>query len=126
LITVRQDPVAAGDWPTSVGKVILILVMTLAGLVGSAAGQPGLHDPNLPTVKPEALRQLSDDRIKDKILVETQARYANRCVCPYMTRDAHGRSCKGRHEVVKSEHQAVCYPRQVTTEMVDDWRRRHP
>ena len=107
------------------GKVILI-VMTLLGLVGSAAGQTGLHDPNLPTVKQEALRQLSDDRTKDKILAEAQGRYPNRCVCPYMTRDARGRSCKGRHEAVATGHPPVCYPRQVTAAMVNDWRRRHP
>jgi hypothetical protein len=104
----------------------LILALTLAGLADPTAAQTSLHDPNLPTVGPGALQQLSDDRIKDKILQETQAHYANRCVCPYMTRDAHGRSCKGRHEIIKTKPGPVCYPSQVTTGMITDWRRRHP
>ena len=104
----------------------LIVATSLAGLAGPVPAQTALHDPNLPTVQPDVLRQLSNDRVKDKILEETQARYANRCICPYMTRDANGRSCKGRHDLVKTKPQPVCYPRQVTAEMIGDWRRLHP
>ena len=85
-----------------------------------------LRDPTLPSVQPQALQQLSDDRIRQKIMQESQAHYGGRCVCAYETHDARGRSCKGRHEVIKTDPQPVCYPRQVTDEMVNDWRLKHP
>jgi len=82
-------------------------------------------DPNLPTVHQEELRQLSDMRIREHIIQESLAHYPSRCVCPYQTKDLHGRSCKGRHEVVKTAPLPVCYPRQVSSEMTMEWRRRH-
>jgi hypothetical protein len=72
------------------------------------------HDPNLPTVKPEALQRLSDTRVRQQVMLESQAKYRERCVCPYQTRDAKGRSCKDRHELVQSKPQPICYPEQVT------------
>jgi hypothetical protein len=81
------------------------------------------HDPNLPTVKPEVLEQLSDTRVRQQIIQESQAKYRGRCVCPYQTRDASGRSCKGRHEIVRSDPQPSCRPEQVTPRMMDEWRK---
>jgi hypothetical protein len=83
------------------------------------------HDPNLPTVKPEALERLSDTRVRQQIMLESEAKYRGRCVCPYLTRDAKGRSCKGRHELVQSKPQPICYPEQVTPAMMSEWRRQH-
>lgn len=88
--------------------------------------QAPLHDPNLPTVKPEALQQLSDNRIRYKIMRESQAFYPRRCVCPYQTRDSAGRSCKGRHELVKTGTRPICYPGQVSKQMINDWRHQQP
>jgi hypothetical protein len=83
------------------------------------------HDPNLPSVKPEALQRLSDTRVRQQIMQESQAKYRGHCVCPYQARDAKGRPCKGRHEVVQSKPQPICYPKQVTPAMMSDWRRHH-
>ncbi len=107
-------------------KIASAAALVVVGLASSLQAQTALHDPNLPTVKPDALQQLSDDRIQQQILLHSQARYAGRCVCPYMTRDSHGRSCKARHEVIKSNPVPMCYPRQVTPEMISAWRRQHP
>ena len=85
-----------------------------------------LVDPNLPSVKTEALQQLTDNRVRQRIMQESQSHYSGRCVCQYQTKDSHGRSCKGRHEVIKTKPQPLCYPGQVTSEMVSDWRQRHP
>ena len=85
-----------------------------------------LVDPNLPSVNPELLQQLTDNRIWQRIMQESQSHYSGRCVCPYQTKDSHGRSCKGRHEVIKTKPQPLCYPSQVDSEMVSDWRQRHP
>lgn len=81
-----------------------------------------LKDPNLPHARPEALQQLSDTRIRQKIMLQSQARYAGRCVCRYQTRDSKGRSCKGRHEIIKISPQPICYPEQVTPAMITRWK----
>jgi hypothetical protein len=99
---------------------LLIATMTL-----NAYAAP-LVDPNLPSVKPESLQQLTDNRVRQRIMQESQSHYSGRCVCQYSTKDSHGRSCKGRHEAIKTKPQPLCYPSQVTTEMVSDWRAHHP
>jgi len=103
----------------------LFSVLILWPLTAPVVAQTSLHDPSLPTVKSEVLRQLSNDRIRQRIMRQSQAHYAGRCVCAYMTKDTNGRPCKGRHVVIKSEPQPICYPGQVTDRMVTDWRGRH-
>ena len=44
-----------------------------------------LVDPNLPSVKPEALQQLTDNRVRQRIMQESQSHYSGRCVCQYQT-----------------------------------------
>jgi hypothetical protein len=105
---------------------LALLFLWLAPVATLRAQPLPLRDPSLPSVQPEALQRLSDDRIRQKIIQESRAHYGGRCVCSYETHDARGRSCKGRHEVIKTDPQPVCYPRQVTDEMVSDWRLKHP
>ena len=83
-----------------------------------------LRDPSLPHASPEALKQLSETRIRQQIMLESQAPYRGRCVCPYQTRDAKGRSCKGRHETVTTLPKPICYPQQVTPAMIRNWKQR--
>ncbi len=83
-----------------------------------------MHDPTLPSARPEALQQLSDTRVRQQIMQQSQAAYPGRCVCQYQTRDSKGRSCKGRHEVVRTRPQPICYPSQVTRSMIDKWQQR--
>jgi hypothetical protein len=113
---------------TDVKMPLVVAILLSFTLVASLHAQPAqpLRDPTLPSVQPQALQQLSDDRIRQKIMQESQAHYGGRCVCTYETQDAHGRSCKGRHEVIKTDPQPVCYPRQVSDDMVNDWRLKHP
>jgi hypothetical protein len=99
---------------------ILLLLFALAPAVHAEQIR---HDPNLPSVKPQALQQLSDTQIRQQIMRESQAKYHGRCVCPYQTVDTNGRSCKGRHETVRSHPQPICYPGQVTSAMVREWQR---
>lgn len=98
----------------------------LTQLGASTLAQTAPVDPTLPSVKPEALQALSDDRVRQQVMLESQAHYRGRCVCSYQTKDSEGRFCKGRHEIVKTKPQPICYPAQVTSEMAADWRRRHP
>jgi hypothetical protein len=106
------------------GLVAAILLMSAAPAASLHAAQP-LHDPNLPSVKPPALQQLSETQIRQQIIQQSQAPYPGRCVCPYQTQDTNGRSCKGRHEVIRKQPQPICYPHQVTRAMMDDWQRLH-
>jgi hypothetical protein len=87
--------------------------------------EPQLHDPNLPSAAPEALRQLSDTQIRQRIMQESQLPYAGRCVCPYQTQDTNGQSCRHRHELITKSPRPICYPGQVTHPMIQEWRRRH-
>ena len=106
-------------------KARAVLLFGLASLCYVRA-EPAPHDPNLPTVKPEQLQRLSDTRVRQQIMHESQAKYRGRCVCQYQTRDDKGRSCKGRHELVESQPQPICYPAQVTPAMMSEWRLQHP
>jgi hypothetical protein len=101
----------------------IILLITMLPMNSYAAP---LADPNLPSVKPESLQQLTDNRVRQHIMQESQSHYSGRCVCQYQTKDSHGSSCKGRHEVIKTKPQPLCYPSQVNSGMVSDWRRHHP
>ena len=104
--------------------IVLPLYTTVS--IGTPYTQAPLHDPNLPNVTPKALRKLSDNRIRQDIMRDSQAPYPTRCVCPYQTKDLRGRSCKGRHEVIKTRFQPICYPGQVTDNMVSKWRQKNP
>ena len=103
----------------------LLVAMLSLGFISSLRAETP-HDPNLPTVQPEALERLSDDRIRQQIMWASQDHYGGRCVCPYMTRDTYGHSCRGRHERIKTKPVPICYPREVTDEMISNWRRQHP
>ena len=98
----------------------------LLSLNSPLCAQASLVDPSLPSARPEALQRLSDDRVRQQIMQESQAGYSGRCVCQYQTKDSNGRSCKGRHVAIKTLPGPVCYPNQVTDEMLSDWRQRHP
>lgn len=100
--------------------VVLVLTQTTA-----VHAEQVLHDPSLPSAKPQALQALSDTHIRQKIMQQSQAPYAGRCVCPYQTRDTSGHSCKHRHEVITTSPRPICYPTQVTRAMIEDWRKRH-
>jgi hypothetical protein len=115
-------PVGSWAWKASVFRMALLVVLTFAI---DLHAEEQLHDPALPTVSSEALHQLLDKRTRQKIMAERQSHFPGRCVCQFQTTDSNGRSCKGRHEIVKGKLQPLCYPRQVSQEMVDEWRHFH-
>ena len=105
--------------------VVRSFAMLFIFLASPLHAQTQLIDPNLPTVKPHTLQHLSDNRVRQRVMQESQARFGARCVCPYQTNDLNGRSCRGRHEVITTPPRPICYPSQVTKEMVNEWRQRH-
>jgi hypothetical protein len=123
---VSEAEIAHRQWKvmksaTEVGSIVMLFI----SLASPVHAQAPPFDPNLPSVKPQALQHLSDNRVRQRIMQESQARYGGRCVCPYETKDLNGRSCKGRHEVITTPPRPICYPGRVTSEMVSDWRRHH-
>jgi hypothetical protein len=61
-----------------ISKAYFVLAVDLLGSIGSLGAQAPLHDPNLPTASPEALQQLSDSRVRQKIMENSQAHYVGR------------------------------------------------
>jgi hypothetical protein len=64
-------------------NVRLIAILLLA-LNSPLYAQAPLVDPSLPSAHPEALQRLSDDRVRQRIMQESQARYSGRCVWSFV------------------------------------------
>ena len=101
-------------------------IALMATLLTTAAGAQVLpHDDNLPHAKPRALQQLSDDRLRQRILQDSQAPFQGACACPKQATDARGRACHGHVAVLASHKRALCSLSEVTDEMLASWRKRH-
>lgn len=69
--------------------------------------------------------KLTTDRIKQKIIEESIARYPGVCACPY-NRARNGSSCGRRSAWSKAGgYSPICYKDEVTAEMVAQWRKRN-
>jgi hypothetical protein len=66
--------------------------------------------------------ELTDDEVKAAIIEESIQVYPGNCPCPYNV-DRAGRRCGGRSAWSKPGGAApLCYPADVTPEMIRDWR----
>jgi hypothetical protein len=66
----------------------------------------------------------TDAQIKQEIIKVSIANYSGNCPCPY-NRDRAGRSCGRRSAYSRPGGAApLCYERDVTQKMVDDYRKR--
>ena len=62
-----------------------------------------------------------DKKIKQEIIQQSIANYSGNCPCPY-NRDRAGRSCGRRSAYSKpGGYSPVCYPGDVTPEMIDEY-----
>ena len=93
--------------------------------INPADAQSLPHDDNLPHAKPQALQRLSDDRLRQRLLQDSQAPFHGRCACPRQATDGRGRACQGRVVQLPDHGPALCSPDQVTDEMLAAWRKRH-
>ncbi len=65
---------------------------------------------------------VSDNQIKQRIIEESIAAYPGNCPCPFNAM-RNGRACGGRSAWSrKGGYAPICYSREVTTEMVKQWR----
>jgi hypothetical protein len=66
----------------------------------------------------------TDDQIKQEIINESIANYRGSCPCPYNT-DRAGRRCGARSAYSRPGGASpICYAKDVTQKMVDDYRKR--
>src|SRR2546430_6548311 len=65
----------------------------------------------------------TDDEIRQAIIQESIARYRGSCPCPY-SRDRPGRECRRSAYSKPGGAWPLCYPKDVTQEMVDEYRNR--
>ena len=74
--------------------------------------------------QPAAAQRASDDAVRRLLIEESHAGYPGNCPCPY-SRMRNGRPC-GEHSAYSKPggRSPLCYPREVTPGMVDDYRRR--
>ncbi len=69
--------------------------------------------------------KLTDEQIKQQIIQQSIASYSGNCPCPYNVA-RNGSSCGRRSAYSKpGGYDPICYPRDVTPSMVQDFRRRN-
>lgn len=67
----------------------------------------------------------SDSDIKQAIIQESIANYSGNCPCPYNT-DRAGRRCGKRSAYSRPGGRSpICYPEDVTQEMIKSYRQKH-
>jgi len=72
-----------------------------------------------------AQKKISDAQVKKAIIKESIATYPGNCPCPYSTA-RNGSRCGGRSAYSRPGGYApICYPRDVTEEMISQWRENH-
>ena len=96
-------------------KAALLIAAALFA-VGSLAGDTGAQQRDA--------QQLTDAQIRELIVVQSTEQYAGACACPYsLTTD--DRSCGERSAYNRSGGSAlICYARDVSDEMVRQYRSR--
>lgn len=74
---------------------------------------------------PLAAQDLSDDEIRQRIVQESIRSYPGNCPCPYNVA-RNGSRCGGRSAYSRAGgYSPLCYPRDVSDEMVENYRRTH-
>ncbi len=87
-------------------RILLVLVLLFAAL-------------------PAGAQQVTDDHVKQQIIAESIASYAGRCPCPYNLAK-NGSRCGGRSAWSRAGgYSPICYPDEMTSDMVAAWRARH-
>ncbi len=68
---------------------------------------------------------VSTEKIKQAIIQESIDSYPGNCPCPYNSA-RNGSRCGGRSAWSRAGgYSPICYPREVTSDMIKDWKSRH-
>ena len=97
------------------GKISIANILVCAALLGTALGCAATPD-----------QEKSNEQIKQAIIRESIAAYPGTCACPYNAA-RNGSRCGRRSAYSRPGGYApLCYPSDVTDEMVEKYRRQHP
>lgn len=73
-----------------------------------------------------ALADPSDDEVKQLIIQGSIDSYPGNCPCPY-NRASNGSKCGKRSAWSRAGgYSPICYPEEVTQQMIESWRQQHP
>jgi hypothetical protein len=109
----------------ALGVVLLCSTTCIASAAVGDATEPQQAGATAGAKSP-AKKPLSDAQIKQLLIDESIAAYSGNCPCPYNT-DRRGRACGRRSAYSREGGEApLCYPKDVSTEMVKAYREQHP
>jgi hypothetical protein len=111
------------NWVVDRSSVLVTILLLCVVANAPLRAEPAPHDDQLQHASPQALRQLSNDRIRQRMIQENIARYHGRCACPYQV-DTRGHSCRGRVPIRRGAAR-ICFPGEITDQMVASWRAQH-
>ena len=105
----------------------VVLLCSTTCLASAAVSNPApLQAGASPKEANRKKRPLSDAQIKQLLIDESIAAYSGNCPCPYNTA-RNGSRCGGRSAYSREGGEApLCYPKDVSAEMVKDYREQHP
>jgi hypothetical protein len=104
------------------GLLLLASVHTFAQTVGAETHRPIALEAKGDQAKS---KPLSDARIKEILIEESIAGYPGNCPCPY-SRARNGSRCGGRSAYSREGGaEPLCYAKDVTAEMVKEYRAAH-
>lgn len=106
--------------------VVLLCSTTCIASAAAAEAAPLQQGSEAPKAQKTAKKPISDAQIKQILIDESIAAYSGNCPCPYNT-DRRGHSCGRRSAYSREGGEApLCYPKDVTAEMVTAYREQHP
>ena len=103
-----------------------VLVLAISAIGGSASGAEPYADARYLAEKGATEKRVSDAGIRRLLIDESIAAYDGNCPCPY-SRARNGSRC-GKRSAYNREGGAapLCYPNDVSAEMVQAYRDQHP
>jgi hypothetical protein len=98
------------------------LLAALLSIATSNSGSSPEHRPH--AIAANGVKRLSDAEIRKRIIAESIEAYSGNCPCPY-NMASNGSRCGRRSAYDREGGDApLCYPRDVTDEMVAEYRER--
>lgn len=105
--------------------VAALMMLAVVGALAPSASAEGTEGRN-GKAQPAKKKRLSDAQIRQILINESIAAYSGNCPCPYSTM-RNGRACGGRSAYSRPGGESpLCYPKDVTAEMVQAYREANP
>jgi hypothetical protein len=107
-------------------RVAPLLLLGLLTICSTNVGALASPSAAVPLESKEKPKKLSDAQIKQILIEESIAAYSGNCPCPYNAA-RNGSRCGRRSAYSRAGGaEPLCYPKDVSTEMVEAYRTAHP